>query len=139
MKTLMTITTVFLLILAVCVFAAETPPTPQNIPTVEKIVSAMPAAGLTVLKLDPMTEEIVLIRKNMLDREEALLTKLFQAQTELQSERVLQQINQLDMERELAILRVQMRYARIDGRFDLEREIKEKIVSMVNNDMAMLP
>jgi len=139
MKTLTTLTIVFLLILAFGAFAADVPQTSQVAQTTTNSGFKLPLTGFSVLRLDPMTEEIEIIKKTMLAREDSLLTKLFEAKTEQQSNRVLQQINRLDMDRELAILRVQMRYARLDGRFDLEREIKGKIVSIVTADLEVLP
>ncbi len=139
MKTLTALTTVLLIILTFGAFAADIPQTSQTMPTTFKTGSTLPLTGFTVLRLDPMTEEIEIIKKAMLAREDSLLTELFEAQTELQSNRVLQQINQLDMDRELAILRVQMRFARLDGRFDLEREIKSRIVTIVTAELNALP
>lgn len=86
-----------------------------------------------------MAGEIEIIKKTMLAREDSLLTALTEAQTESQSNRIIQQITQLDVERELSILKVQMRFARLDGRLDLEREIRGLIASLVNTELAVLP
>ena len=139
MKTLTTLITLILLSLSLCALAADIPQTSQPDPPSVLKGFELPITGFSVLRLDPMTEEIEIIRLKSAKLEEVLLAELFAAQTDLESDRVLLQINQLDMDRKLDILQVQMRYARLDGRFDLEREIRGEIVAVISANPPVLP
>jgi len=139
MKALTTLTAIFLLFIALGSFAADNPTIPKIDPTPKLNHLFLPSMGITPLRIDPMLEEIDIIMKTMQVREEILLTSLQESQTELDSERIIQQIIQLDREWELSILKIQLHHAQLHGYFALEREIQDLIDSVISTDIAVLP
>jgi hypothetical protein len=139
MKTTAILTTAIVLILATGALAADIPPT--SAPTPPSILKAyqQTLSGISVLKIDPLLEEIHWILLARITREEALLVELSQAGTGLESDRIMREIQQLDVDQELDILQVQMRYARINGRYDREREIRAEIVALLSGNALALP
>lgn len=138
MKHLTIMTTLILLILATGVSAAEKPlPNQQSVIPPEVPVQQL-YSSTTFLRLDPMLDEITTILKTMRIREDALLVELQNSTDERQTDRIIHRIKTLDTDRELALLKVQARYARLDGRFDLEREIKARILKILDNELAIL-
>ena len=79
-----------------------------------------------------------IILKEMREREDELLDALLAATDEKQTDRLIQRLERLDTDRELALLKVQARYARLDRRFDLEKEIKGKILKILNTELTLL-
>jgi len=137
MKHLTTITTLILLILAAGVLAAERPPNTTP-PTVPEQAAIPLQTNPTFLKLDPLLVELSHVLKTMQAREDKLLTLLLEATSDQQVATVIRRIERLDTDRELALLKVQARFARLDGRFDLEREIKEKILKILNKELFVI-
>ncbi len=138
MRNLTVIATLILLILAAGVLAAEKPLSNSQTEIPQRMTLPPTHAHITVLRLDPMHMEIATIIKNMRVREDKLLNDLLTATDEEQSNRIIRRIERLDTDRELALLKVQARYARLDQRYDLEREIKGKILKILQNDLALL-
>ena len=139
MKTLTTIITVFLLITAFGALAADKPEAHEATSSFYIRCLSMPPGGIVTLKMDSVLKEIAGINKAMMSREEVLLQSLKVAQTELESDQIIQQIMDLDMERDLAILKVQLRFAQLHDCFALESEIIAMIASMGNSELAVLP
>ncbi len=138
MKHLTTLMILTLLFLAAGVLAAEKP-LPNNLPTISQEVPRYPVpVSMTFLRLDPMLEEMEIILKEMREREDELLDALLAATDEKQTDRLIQRLERLDTDRELALLKVQARYARLDRRFDLEKEIKSKILKILNTELTVL-
>ncbi len=138
MKHLTTLMILTLLFLAAGVLAAEKP-LPNNLPTISQEVPRYPVpVSMTFLRLDPMLEEMEIILKEMREREDELLDALLAATDEKQTDRLIQRLERLDTDRELALLKVQARYARLDRRFDLEKEIKGKILKILNTELTLL-
>ncbi len=138
MKHLTTLMILTLLFLAAGVLAAEKP-LPNNLPTISQEVPRYPVpVSMTFLRLDPMLEEMEIILKEMREREDELLDALLAATDEKQTDRLIQRLERLDTDRELALLKVQARYARLDRRFDLEKEIKGKILKILNTELTVL-
>ena len=138
MRNLTLVATLILLILAAGVFAAEKPLSNHQTDIPQMMTLPPTHALITVLKLDPMHMEIATIIRDMRVREDKLLNELLTATDEEQSNRIIRRIERLDTDRELALLKVQARYARLDQRYDLEREIKGKILKILQNDLALL-
>ncbi len=138
MRNLTIIATLILLILAAGVFAAEKPLSNSQTDIPQRMILPPTHTHITVLRLDPMHMEIATIIKDMRVREDKLLNDLLTATDEEQSNRIIRRIERLDTDRELALLKVQARYARLDQRYDLEREIKGKILKILQNDLALL-
>lgn len=138
MKHLTTLMILILLILAAGVQAAEKP-LPNQLPTLEREVPVHPTpASMTFLRLDPLLEEMEIILKDMRTREDELLNALLTATDEKQCDRIIQRLERLDTDRELALLKVQARYARMDHRFELEKEIKGEILKILNTELTLL-
>ncbi len=138
MKHLTTLMILTLLFLAAGVLAAEKP-LPNNLPTISQEVPRYPVpVSMTFLRLEPMLEEMEIILKEMREREDELLDALLAATDEKQTDRLIQRLERLDTDRELALLKVQARYARLDRRFDLEKEIKSKILKILNTELTVL-
>jgi len=138
MKHLTILATLILLILAAGVFAAEKPLHNQQASVLPVEPMRLPYPSMTFLKLEPMMEELEIILKEMRVREDKLLKELVAATDEEQADRIIHSIMRLDTDRELALLKVQARFARLSGRFQLEREIKGEILKILNADLALL-
>ena len=105
---------------------------------VPQAANRLVAGGRLIMEISPMIEEMNIIKETMQVREDSLLNALLEAQTEAQANYIINKIEQLDMDRELALLRVQVRFARLNGLFELERELEGLIASMAGTDLAML-
>jgi hypothetical protein len=134
-----TITTLFaIMILATGIFAADNPPIPSSAAIQQDIGIPMPSTGYTVLEINPMQRELEEVLMRMKDREELLIKELISATDDKQTEQIIRRIEKLDVDRELALLKVKARYARLSGRFDLEKEIKNRILVVLTSDLAMM-
>jgi len=136
---LATVITATLMLIACGALAADAPKTSLPTPPSPLKEYQEPLSCLTVLKCDPMLEEIHWIKMARIVQEEDLLDDLAKAKTSRESNRIIQELNQLDYNQELDILLVQMRYARIDGQYDLAREIKGEIVALLSVKAIPLP
>ncbi len=132
-----------LIILAVLILIAGTaqakdPSLKQNPTTVRQGPQALPAQGMTTLQQHPMIVEMQTILRETREKEDALIEALKKATTEAEMEVILIRLERLDTDRELALLKVQARYAHKLGRFELEREIKSKIVDLLVDDTKLI-
>ena len=87
-------------------------------------------SDLTALRVSPMHLEIKELLESLRGREAALLADLAAAEDETRSQRIISAIEDLDLERDLAILRIQARYARQAERWTLARQIQERIAEL---------
>ena len=137
MKHLTILATVALLILAAGLNAAERPPSPTpTVPRQEPLPQNLSSS--VFMKVDPLLVELAGVLKTMHAREDELLAELANATDEKQTAIIIRRIEKLDTDRELALLKVQARFARLDGRFDLEKKIKEKMRKVLNVELVDL-
>jgi len=138
MKFHIILTVLLLLIFTTGVAIAEKPPVTNQTPPQQHVQMPMPCPGFKVLKCSPMLVEVHKILKKMQKREDALLTELLTASDEKQSDRIILRLVRLETDRNLALLKIQAKYARLEGMFDLERKIKSRIVGILSAELAML-
>ena len=122
---------VFLAILTLPLAAVAEGPTTTGPASQPNIDNLLPEAGHALLQLSPMYVEIRDVIAAADQRETALLKQLAAAETDSQVEALIARIKNLAVERELDVLRIQARYARRDGRFELEKKIKARMVEVM--------
>jgi len=128
MRTLAVLLTVLILPIAA---AAEGPTTtaPATAPDVDTM---LPDAGHAMLRLSPMYVEIRDIIAAADEREAEMLKELAAAETDAQVEILVARIKNLAVDRELDVLRIQARYARLEGRFELEKKLKARMAEVLD-------
>ena len=89
-----------------------------------------------LLQVSPMILEIKDVNDKALADERALLAELVTAKEEIVAMRIVHRIEQLEYDRQIDVLRIQSRYARLDGRLDLEKKIKSLILEIMEQDLA---
>ena len=89
-----------------------------------------------LLQISPMILEIQVVNEKAFEDEKMLLAELADAQEEVEALRLVRRIEKLEYDRQVDVLKIQSRYARLDGRLDLEREIKGLIKEIRDQDLA---
>lgn len=92
------------------------------------------AAGLTTLQLPPMYLEIKEVLDQAGETEKVLLRELAAAARDEDVQRIVRQIERLEMDRTLAILKIQARYARLEGAWNLEYRLRTRILEILENE-----
>jgi hypothetical protein len=95
----------------------------------------MGSSGLTVLKLSQMYVEIQEVLDQASVTEQLLLKELAAATEDDQSVRIIRRIERLEADRTLDILKIQARYARLQGRWDLEYQIRARILEVLDQEV----
>lgn len=107
--------------------AADAPPTAAPGPV-------MPpdnlGRGSALLQLSPMYVEIRDTLAVTDAREKLLLAALAVATEDATAEAIVRELESLPLERVLSILRIQARYARQEGRPDLERRLRQRMLEL---------
>lgn len=93
------------------------------------------SSGVTALKLSPMYVEIQQVLDQASETEQLLLKELAAATEDEQASRIIRRIERLEVDRTLAILKIQARYARLDGRWDLEYQLRARILEVLENEV----
>lgn len=125
-----------LLILTCCLILTCTAALGEDAPPLAapnpSVIDLCPAiwSDLTTLRVSPMHLEIKELLESLKDREAALLEDLAAATDEAQCQGISAAIEDLDLQRDLAILRIQARYARQAERWTLARQIQERIAEL---------
>ncbi len=101
-------------------------PSPAPLETAESSL----VSGMAVLQVSPMYMEIKEILDQSTRAEKTLLLELAAATDELQCQVLIAQIEKLDLQRDLDIMAVQARYAHEAGRWDLEKQIRSRILDL---------
>lgn len=108
-------------------FAADVPPAAVQGPV-------MPpdhvGRGSALLQLSPMYVEIRDTLAVTDAREKQLLAELAVATDDATAEALVRELESLPLERVLSILRIQARYARQEGRPDLERRLRQRMLEL---------
>jgi hypothetical protein len=112
---------------ATLVIAADAPPAAAQGPV-------MPPGNLgrgsALLQLSPMYVEIRDTLAATDAREKQLLAELAVATEDATAEAIVRELESLPLERVLSILRIQARYARQEGRLDLERRLRQRMLDL---------
>lgn len=139
MRTLFLILIVAVLTLAAGSVAAEPARALESRqPLLEPRNPSVEARGHTMLTLSPLFLDIHRINEEAGAAERALLTELAGSQDE---ERVLQLVSRLqriETDRQIAIFKVRIRYARQEGRYDLASELRHRMVLLLQDSLAAL-
>ena len=85
---------------------------------------------ITTLKVSPMYLEIRMVLEQSARLEKHLLEELAAATDELRCQFIISSIEQLDLERDLDILKIQAKYAHKAGRWELETRIRSRILDL---------
>ncbi len=118
--------------------AMENPPVPNPTPVSRPSGFSLPDQGFSGLETSSQHREIQAILSQIKIQEDKLLHELLVADDDQQIERIIRRIERLDVDRELAILKAKARFARLNGRFDLERKYKGRILDILTSELAML-
>jgi hypothetical protein len=94
--------------------------------------------GHATLQLSPMFLEIHAINEEMLATETELLADLAAATDEDEVGRLVHRLERLDRDRELAVLKVRIRSARIEGRFDEAFSLRKEMLQLLQKETAPL-
>ncbi len=97
-----------------------------------------PGHGPTTLKLSPMFLEIYRINNAAIATEQELLSRLALTQDEKEVESFVYRLERLDIERQLSVLKVRVKYAKLEGRYDLAFRLREGIVQLLERDAGPL-
>lgn len=93
------------------------------------------APGITTLMPSPMYLEIQKVLDQAGEIEQHLLTELAMATEDAEVERIIYRIERLDVDRTLAILKIQARYARLEGRWNLEYQLRIRIMEVLDHQV----
>lgn len=115
--------------------AAHLPQQTGSTTTFQDNASLMASPGVTALKLSPMYAEIQQVLDQASETEQLLLKELASATEDEQAQRIIRRIERLEADRTLAILKIQARYARLDGRWDLEYQLRARILEVLENEV----
>lgn len=139
MRTLPILMVVGILILAVGTAVAENP-RQTNDPTAayETQNPVLETRGHATLQLSPMFLEIHRINEETLATEQELLNRLALSQDELEVQRLVSRLERLDTERQLSVLKVRIRYARLEGRYDLAFRLRQEMLQLTQQATAPL-
>ena len=135
MRTLFTLAVGFILLLAMTA-SAEVPQNPQTVSNaVQNYLVDGGHSGHAVLQLSPIYLEIQQILDTTKATEERLLEELAEATEEDDAARIIRRIERLEVDRDLSILKIQARYARLDGRWDLEYQLRARILEVLESEV----
>lgn len=129
MRSLLILTT-GVLILTASTALAEDYRTPGDPPGTQPAEVLRPFPEMTALQISPMHQEIKEVLLAAARSEEVLLKQLVEATDEMQCLRVIERIEQLDLRRDLDILHIQARYADKAERWDLAKQIRQRILEL---------
>lgn len=92
------------------------------------------AAGITTLQLSPMYGEIQQVLDQAGETEKLLLRELAAATEDEEVQRIIHRIERLEMDRMVSILKIQARYARLEGDWNLEYRLRTRIREILENE-----
>lgn len=118
--------------------AGDLPQQPSSSPSFQDNSRFMSGPGITTLKLSPMYLEIKEVLDKAGETEQLLLKELAAATEDREVERIIHRIERLEVDSKLIILNIQIRYARMEGRWDLERNLRARIVKLMEDQAYAL-
>jgi len=139
MRTLSILMVVTVLILAVGTATAENfRQENDKVATYETQNQLLGSCGHATLKLSPMFLEIHQINETSLATEQELLTQLAACQDEHEVERLVARLERLDTDRQLSVLKIRVKYARLAGQYDLAFRLRQDILRLMQQETAPL-
>ena len=135
MRILNTIVSVTVLALSASVAgAADLPPQAGNTASYQDNLRITGSPGITTLQLSPMYVEIQQVLDQAGETEQVLLKELAAAEKDEDVQRIIYRIERLEVDRSLAILKIQARNARLEGRWNLEYKLRTRIMEILENE-----
>jgi hypothetical protein len=135
MRILNTIVSVTVLALSASVAgAADLTPQAGNTASYQDNLRVTGSPGITTLQLSPMYVEIQQVLDQAGETEQVLLKELAAAEKDEDVQRIIYRIERLEVDRSLAILKIQARYARLEGRWNLEYKLRTRIMEILENE-----
>ena len=131
-------TLVFAIVLALAASAAGAADLPRQSGSVASFQDnshVMGSPGITVLQLSPMYVEIQQVLDQAGETEQLLLKELAAATEDEDVKRIIYRIERLEVDRTLAILKIQARYAQLEGRWNLEYRLRARIMEVLEHDV----
>ena len=139
MRILTTIALASVLVLAVSAAgAADLPQQSSSSASFQDNSRLMGSPGVTTLTLSPMYLEIQEVLDQAGETEQLLLAELAASTEDKEVERIIHRIERLEVDRTLIILKIQIRYARMDGRWDLERSLRARVMEILEDQSYAL-
>jgi len=135
MRILITLAFATVLVLAAsAIGAADLPQQSGNVTSLQENHRVLGSPGITTLQLSSMYMEIQLVLDQAGKAEQLLLTEMAAATEDEDVERIIHRIERLEMDRTLAVLKIQARYARLTGRWDVEYRLRTRIMEILENE-----
>ena len=136
MRILITLTLTISLVLVISMAHAAHPGQQSGNPaSLEPNSHTTGSPGVTTLQLSLMYVEIQQVLDQAGETERLLLREL-EASTEDQDvQRSIRRITRLEMDREVEILKIQARYARLEGRWNLDYWLRSRIMEILENEI----
>ncbi len=114
--------------------AADLPQQSGNSASFQDNSHVLGSPGITTLQLSSMYVEIQAVL-NQADKTEQLLLKELAAATEDNDvDRIIHRIERLEVDRTLTILKIQVRYARSEERWDVVYRLRTMITEILENE-----
>ena len=136
MRILLTIALATVLVLAASAAgAADFPQQSSSARSFQDNPLVMGNRGITVLQLSPMYVEIQQVLDQAGETEQLLLKELATATEDEDVKRIIHRIESLEVNRTLAILKIQARYARLEGRWDLEFRLRTRNMEVLEHEV----
>ncbi|MCK9995050.1 MAG: hypothetical protein KAH56_02085 [Candidatus Krumholzibacteria bacterium] len=118
--------------------AADLPQQSANSASFQDNSHVLGSPGITTLQLSSMYVEIQAVL-NQADKTEQLLLKELAAATEDDDvDRIIHRIERLEVDRTLTILKIQVRYARSEERWDVVYRLRARIMEILENEAYVL-
>jgi len=136
MRILITLTLTIILALAISMaHAAHLPQQSGTTTSLETNSYTAGSPGVTTLQLSPMYVEIQQVLDLSGQTEQLLLKELAGATEDREVERIVRRIQRLELDREVEILKIQARYARMEGRWNLDFQLRTRIMEILDNEI----
>ncbi len=138
MRTLFTLTATVILIFAVGSATAETFREDQDQAVMYTPGTYIPDVhGITVLKIPPQYLEIHQVNEAAIEMESKLLARVASAQDDEVVAQLVRRLERLNTDREIDVLKIRIRYARLSGRFDLAIELRQEMLELIQKDISL--
>ncbi len=139
MRTLITLMVVGILILAAGLAQAENFREGYDTKAVyEPRDPLLEARGLVTLQLSPMYMEIYEVNKASTETEHDLLVRVAACQDEEEVMQLVYRLERLDTDRQIAVLKIRVRYARLEGRHDQAFRLRSEMLELLQRETASL-
>jgi len=135
MRILLTLTLASSLVLAAAAAgAADLPQSSASTASYQDKSPTLDGGGITTLTASPMFLEIKQVLADFERREDLLLKELAAATEDRDAERAILRIERLDVDRALAVLKIQAHYARLQENWNLEYKLRVRIMEILERE-----